>query len=58
MSERARQVAAVHRRDVGRQQRRQRPRVVPIQQVAFEAFQLLDGGERAIDSEHQLGACR
>ena len=47
--QRAGQVAAVHRRDVGRRQRRQRPRVVPVEQVAFVPLQPLDGRQRLVD---------
>ena len=47
--ERAREVAAVDRRDVGRAQRRQRLRVVPVQQVPLEALQALDRRERGVD---------
>ena len=52
--ERAGEVAAVDRRDVGRRQRRQRARVVPVQQVTLEAFQAFDGRERGLDPVGQI----
>src|SRR5205823_285122 len=46
--QRAGEVAAVDRRDVARQQRRERLRVVPVEQVPFVALQPLDGGQRRV----------
>ena len=55
VSERAREVAAVHRGHVGRRQRRQRPRVVPVEQVAFERSSRSIVVERPVDPLHELG---
>ena len=52
--QRARQIAAVHGRDVARGQRRQASRVVPVEQVSFVAFECFDGRERALDPVRKL----
>ena len=54
VDQRAGEVAAVDGRDVGGRQRRQRPRVVPVQQVALEAFEAFDGRQRRVDPVGQL----
>ena len=56
--ERAREVSAVDRRDIGRRKRRQRARVVPVQQVTLEAFQAFDGRERGLDPVEPARRCR
>ena len=48
--ERAGEVAAVHGRHVARVQRRERRRVVPVQEVPFVALETLEGRQRPIEA--------
>ena len=49
----AREVAAVHRRDIVRPQRRQGRGVVPVQEVAFVTFQPLERGQGPVEPFHE-----
>ena len=56
--EAAEQVAAVHRRDVGRRQGLERPRVVPVVEVAPVPLHLVEGVERLLQPLDQGAQCR
>ena len=54
--EAGREIAAVHRRDVARLERLERPRVVPVEDVPLPPFEALDGAQRLLDPrEEALG---
>ena len=52
--ERAGEVAAVDRRHVTRKERRERPRVVPVQEVSFVALQPFHGRDHAFEPHEHL----
>ena len=55
--ERAGEVAAVDRRHVPRGERRERPRVVPVQEVSFMSLEPFHGRDRAFEAREHL-LCR
>ena len=51
---RRREVAAVDGRDIRRRQRRQRPGVMPVEQMSLEFLQSLDCRQRLVDPTEEL----